>query len=270
MTMVKHLMDEEGNILSFANFQERFPNVGLDFLTYHGLVSSVMTYQKKTKFVSENSALPLDSDSKPWSVILKRGSRGVYSILNEYSQTPKSVCKWNQLFAELNWGEIFCKPIITTKDKQLRWFQFRILHRLLPARRYLYLRHLTETPMCDFCSHEEETLLHLFWECPAVQSFWSDVSALISRDIQVELNMPLILFGLDQNVQTDRKFDLIILMAKFHIFKSKLQKGKPNVNIFIHSLKQRAVIEKYCIAATDQEERHETQPLSLADLLCLE
>ena len=80
--MVKHLMDEEGNILSFADFHERFPNVGLDFLTYHGLVSSVMTYQKKAKFVSENSALPLDSDSKPWSVILKRGSTGVYSILN--------------------------------------------------------------------------------------------------------------------------------------------------------------------------------------------
>ena len=86
----------------------------------------------------------------------------------------------------------------------------------------------------------------------------------------MELNMPLILFGLDQNVQTDKRFDLIILMGKFHIFKSKLQKGKPNVNIFIHSLKQRAVIEKYCIAASEQEERHETQPLSLADLLCLE
>ena len=141
--------------------------------------------------MSENSALPLDSYSKPWSVILKRGSRGVHSILNEYCQTPKNVCKWNQLFAELNWGEIFCKPILTTKDTQLRWFQFRILHRSLPTGCYLYLRHLTETPICDFCSHEEETLLHLFWECPAVQSFWSDVSALISRDIQVELNICL-------------------------------------------------------------------------------
>ena len=151
----------------------------------------------------------------------------MYSILNEYSQTPKSVCKWNQLFAELNWGEIFCKPILTTKDTQLRWFQFRILHRLLilPTERYLYLRHLTEAPMCDFCSHEEETLLRLFWECPAVQSFWSDVSALIGRDIQVGLNMPLILFGFDQNVQSDRVFVLITLMARFHIFKSKLQKG---------------------------------------------
>ena len=47
VTMVKHLMDEEGNILSFADFLERFPNVGLDFLTCHGLVLSVMTYQKE-------------------------------------------------------------------------------------------------------------------------------------------------------------------------------------------------------------------------------
>ena len=42
-------MDEEGNILSFVDFHERFPNVGLDFLTYHGLVSSVMTYQGEKK-----------------------------------------------------------------------------------------------------------------------------------------------------------------------------------------------------------------------------
>ena len=46
-TLVKHLMDEAVHILSFADFQERFLNVGLGFLTYHGLVSSVMTCQKK-------------------------------------------------------------------------------------------------------------------------------------------------------------------------------------------------------------------------------
>ena len=85
----------------------------------------------------------------------------------------------------------------------------------------------------------------------------------------MELNLPLILFGFDQNVQTDTVLDLIILIAKFHIFKSKLQKGKANVNIFIYSLKQRAITEKYCTAASDRKERHEMQPLSLGDLLCL-
>ena len=40
-------------------------------------------------------------------------------------------------------------------------------------------------------------------------------------------------------------FDLIILLAKFHIFKSKLQKEKPNFKIFRHILKQRAKVERY-------------------------
>ena len=114
-------MDEEGNILSFADFYERFPNMGLDFLTYHGLLLSVITYQEKYKFKSENTIILLDSDSKPWSVILKRGSRGVYPILNEYLVNRQKVCKWNQVFAELNWEFFsFCKPILTTKDTQLR------------------------------------------------------------------------------------------------------------------------------------------------------
>ena len=104
MAIVKHLMDNQGNILSFADFHERFPKVGLDFLTYHGLVSSVGQKKKKKKIGRRTVFSFLIETHNPGSVILKRGSRGVYSILNEYSQTPKSVCKWNQLFAELNWG----------------------------------------------------------------------------------------------------------------------------------------------------------------------
>ena len=57
-----------------------------------------------------------------------------------------------------------------------------------------------------------------------MQSFWSDVSALISRDIQVELNMPLILFGLDKNVQTDRRANYF--EGKIPYFQIKIAKGK--------------------------------------------
>ena len=60
-------MDEEGNILSFVVFHERFPNVGLDFLTYHGLVSSVMTYQgkkKRKKFVRIVLALLIQTPNR--------------------------------------------------------------------------------------------------------------------------------------------------------------------------------------------------------------
>ena len=39
--------------------------------------------------------------------------------------------------------------------------------------------------------------------------------------------------------------DIMCICTEKHTFKSKLQKGKPNVNIVIHSLNQRGVIEKY-------------------------
>ena len=77
--------------------------------------------------------------------------------------------------------------------------------------------------MCDFCSHEEETLLHLFLACPA---FCSDVSVLIGRDMQVELNMPLFLFGFGRNVQTDRAFDPYYFEGKISHFQIKTAKGK--------------------------------------------
>ena len=103
--MVKHFISR-GKYFFFCWFSGKVSKRGIGFshLSQIGFVSNDIPERRK-KIVSENSALPLDSDSKPWSVILKRCSRGVYSILNKYSQTPKSVCKWNQLFAELNWGK---------------------------------------------------------------------------------------------------------------------------------------------------------------------
>ena len=81
--MVKHVLGEEETILSFVDFQGRLPNVGLHFFSYHGLVSSKMTTRKekrkkekkkkKKKRKRMRTLLSLDSDSKPWSVILKRG-----------------------------------------------------------------------------------------------------------------------------------------------------------------------------------------------------
>ena len=57
--------------------------------------------------------------------------------------------------------------------------------------------------------------------------------------------MPLILFGTDQKVRTDRVFDLIILLAKFHNYKLKLQKKNTIFEIFKQLLNQRAKVERY-------------------------
>ena len=79
----------------------------------------IVTYQKNIKVTNENTALPLDAHSKPCSLILKRCSKEVYSILNKNHQTPKRVSKSNQLSIDLNWEKIFCTPVSTRYTTQM-------------------------------------------------------------------------------------------------------------------------------------------------------
>ena len=54
----------------------------------------------------------------------------------------------------------------------------------------------------------------------------------LSTTLSAELTIPLTFFAFDQNLQTDRHFDLVILFSKLPLFKSKLQKGKPKFQHF--------------------------------------
>ena len=49
----------------------------------------------------------------------------------------------------------------------------------------------------------------------------------------------LVLFGTKKTVETDVVMDLIILLAKFYLYKCKLQKSVPVLNAFINGIKTR-------------------------------
>ncbi|WP_419627691.1 hypothetical protein, partial [Thiolapillus sp.] len=163
---------------------------------------------------------------------------------------PAAVNKWNKIYnSPLNWKKIFTKTRKTTLDTQLRWFQLRILHRILPTNKYLCMCRIVESACCSFCKQEEETISHLFWHCDIVQVFWAKLKTALNEScencFEPIFTETLVLFGVKENVVTDRVIDLIILLAKYYIFKCKLQGSTPIAKIFIKSLKQRYIVEKY-------------------------
>ena len=95
---------------------------------------------------------------------------------------------------------------------------------------------------------EEETISHLFWHCDIVQVFWAKLKTALNEScencVEPIFTETLVLFGVKENVVTDRVIDLIIILAKYYIFKCKLQGSTPITKIFIKSLKQRYV-EQY-------------------------
>ena len=61
-----------------------------------------------------------------------------------------------------------------------------------------------------------------------VKVFWEEFTACLKEKCyncaRLILNLNLILFGVSQNIRTDKPFDFILLYAKFYIHKCKLNK----------------------------------------------
>ena len=57
------------------------------------------------------------------------------------------------------------------KNSHLQNFQFKLLHRIIPNNSFLYKIKLKNTNLCTFCKIHNETIEHLFFDCPVKQSF---------------------------------------------------------------------------------------------------
>ena len=109
---------------------------------------------------------------------------------------------------------------------------------------------------CTFCDSHPETVVHLFWHCPFLKTFWQNVCDFISVNIddQFLLTWKHLVFCLLEDCRDNRDqvylINVIILMAKFYIHKCKFSCKKPCFKTEIEhyfvsirfSMKQKAVI----------------------------
>ena len=118
------------------------------------------------------------------------------------------------------------------------------------------------SPYCAFCKDAEEIILHMFWECPKAQDFWLEVQGWLhkrfERSTNVTFSKELIILGVRANLVTDRIIDLCILIAKYHIFTSKLQDTTPYLNAFVQNMKNRSEVEKYYYIVNSRPQKFDT------------
>ena len=89
----------------------------------------------------------------------------------------KAVEKWNNIFGSLDWHRptINSSFNISTSDTKLKWFQYRILCRILTTNDYLYKRKVNDSDRCTLCKTEKETIRHLLWDCTYTETFWKRI-----------------------------------------------------------------------------------------------
>ena len=83
--------------------------------------------------------------------------------------------KWNRdLKKEVSWENIYAHVYRTISEPKLRWFQLRILYRIVPTNKYLFMCRIKNSALCTHCVVEED-ILHLLWECEVARNFRRNV-----------------------------------------------------------------------------------------------
>lgn len=180
----------------------------------------------------------------------KKGCQRINKVLTQNSCTPVAQRKWqNELTLPMGsqWNEIYILPYKITKDTNLQWFQYRIIHRIIATNTFLFKIGIKDNDKCTFCNTEAESLLHLFWNCTYTQTFWRELEEWLKQECNhtdLSLTKENIIFGISNN-KKDVILNLIILLGKRFIYKMKYKNTKPCLLVFKKDLKFNYNTEKF-------------------------
>ena len=98
---------------------------------------------------------------------------------------------WEEIFdVPIPWHMVYELTRKTTPDSKLWIFKFKLLYKILAANRMLHKWGIQSSQLCTFCCEEAESLDNLFWYCPYVARFWSQVQEWLKNcNIYLELTL---------------------------------------------------------------------------------
>ena len=234
-----------GQFLNYNEFVNKYPNVRTDFIRYLAIINAIKRYMRDLGLTCQTVH---DLEEPVGWRILKSGKNIIKSEIKFKPNEHVSINKWNNAYPNLNWKTIYYLCHKTTTDSKLRWFQLRLLYRILPTNRLLHIYKIKNTAHCDLCN-DIETLEHMLYDCPFVVLFWQNLYDKFVRNLphvtNLVLSKELVIFGAKPNTVTDKPFNLLLMCGKYYIYTCRFTHTVPNVDIFLKNFKFRYRIEKY-------------------------
>ena len=182
----------------------------------------------------------------------QRATNLVYrSVLSNNISSPRAVSKWEALFPDydFDWKLIFMLSHTAVRDANIQYLQFRYLHRIVGINDFLFRVKIKESPLCTFCNADNETIEHLFWDCPVTKTFWEEICSSCLRD-ELELDEMTVHFGYLENSKSIINF--FLLYAKYFLYSCKQKCSRPNAITFYHKFKFSTEVELYILMKQNQ------------------
>jgi hypothetical protein len=263
--LINDIVDEIGNFLTKEEIEVKY-DISCDMLMYCALKDAIPPEWRKilkSKEINPN-IISLDDE-----IIVKLGKKGkrlkdvtnkelYWVLISKKRENPIFMAK---LQAELNiaeeeWEDILIIPACIY-DTKIRVFQYKSLFSLLPCNLYLNRIGKSDTNRCGVCNELDDTAHYLF-ECPQVVPFWNSFvewwNAMTNSVIFLDKRSALTGFVGPQEIFNT--LNACLLMAKWHVYKRKLDESEVFFHNYLCDLKYNLDREKIIALRNDNLPRY--------------
>ena len=254
---VCNLLDTHGQFLCFEDFKCKF-GVRCTLLDYAGVLAAIPKHWKsKILGISPMGVEPFksltDSDTFP-------STKKTRLILAKQSFSPPIV-KISLSKQVSNVKDVYELPFKVTMENKSRSFQFKIMHNIIPTNLSLHKMNIKESPHCEHCLFQIETLVHMLLECSVVEPFWKDVITWwnIKRSDNIYLSYTEILYGYKPESKSSYALNHYLLIAKYHIFLARHQSESPSLKVFLALLESKIRCEREMVIKNSNCRKYEAK-----------
>ncbi len=241
---VNDLLNDNGTFMSKDEFEGLY-NVRTNTVQYYGIIRAI-----KSNFnLKDLNRVKLTSPFRPnnMDVLFKqwKGCKLFYNTFVRSKRIKQSKNIWQTEFRMDNddWKDVCDLNFTFSTDTKYRWFQYRINQNILATNSFLKKINIRNDDLCTFCNISQETIKHLFIDCPVSKIFWNNVKSWIrtKTNVDLELISATILFG----SKYDLVLTLIMVLAKYHIYRAKMLEKLPELNTLKQEIKYYYKLLKY-------------------------
>ena len=262
VNFLDNLTDCSGSFKSWTILKTEFNLADSLYFSWMQLVNAIPTNWKTTiknncsstdllllnhHLIKKNNLTGLD----------KLHCRELYNILVYASpHKPTSQVYFENLFRdqELIWKDIYLLPQKVPLDSKIRSFQYKILNNVLYLNKKLFLFGKAPSPLCSFCKLDDETILHLFYECNFTKELWNRLNIFFNDSLHLpHLSPQTAYFGFPNTYSNCLLLENhILLLFKNYLYNSRTQ-GIITISKFIRIVAKVANIEKEIAGDNDKK-----------------
>lgn len=166
----------------------------------------------------------------------------------------------NLIITEEEWDAILKNVKKVSRELRTRLVQFKILQKIYWTPQRLHRLGLSDSPACWKCQQEGGTLVHVLWECPEIQKFWSSIHKVIQKIVGQSISFcgRLYILG-DPSILSHLPSPLAqwtqttIMMGRKLIVKDWKGPSVPSFSLWHSSLSQLAALERLSYRLLNKE-----------------